>query len=167
MGQGSSDDGVACATMLEAARYYLDQIQNGYTLTNDLVFCFVNGEEYNLFGSRAFINEFSGFNNIVDRIKFGTNLESCGTDGTLIMFETAKNNYNTIQLFSEINQNLFTCSIATMVYDMMPNGTDFTNFKQLYLKKGLSYEDSPFYLIIIFISVLASAVILCLCSREN
>ena len=132
MGQGSSDDGVACATMLEAIRYYLDKMENGYTLTNDLVFCFVNGEEYNLFGSRAFMDEFKGFDNIVDRIKFGTNLESRGTNGTLIMFETAANNYKTVQLFSEINKNAFTCSIATMVYDMMPNGTDFSNFKEAY-----------------------------------
>lgn len=132
MGQGSSDDGVACATMLEAARYYLDKMQNGYTLKNDLVFCFVNGEEFNLFGSRAFMNEFVGFNNVVERIKFGTNLESRGTAGTLIMFETAKNNYNTVKLFSEINKSAFTCSIATMVYDSMPNGTDFSNFKDAY-----------------------------------
>ena len=125
MGQGASDDGVACATMLEAIRYYLDKMENGYTLTNDLVFCFVNGEEYNLFGSRAFMNEFVGFDHIVERIKFGTN-------GTLIMFETAANNYKTVQLFSEINKNAFTCSIATMVYDMMPNGTDFSNFKEAY-----------------------------------
>ena len=132
MGQGASDDGVACAAMLEAIRYYLDKMENGYTLTNDLVFCFVNGEEYNLFGSRAFMNEFNGFDNVVNRIKFGTNLESRGTDGTLIMFETAANNYKTVKLFSEINKNAFTCSIATMVYDMMPNGTDFSNFKEAY-----------------------------------
>ncbi|MBQ8849542.1 MAG: M28 family peptidase [Clostridia bacterium] len=132
MGQGASDDGVACATMLEAIRYYLDRMDNGYTISNDLVFCFVNGEEYNLFGSRAFMNEFIGFDNVVERIKFGTNLESRGTSGTLIMFETAKNNYNTVKLFSEINKNLFTCSVATMVYDMMPNGTDFSNFKEAY-----------------------------------
>ncbi|MBO5109432.1 MAG: M28 family peptidase [Clostridia bacterium] len=132
MGQGASDDGVACATMLESIRYYLDKMENGYTLTNDLVFCFVNGEEYNLFGSRAFMEEFKGFDNIVDRIKFGTNLESRGTDGTLIMFETAANNYKTVRMFSEINKNAFTCSIATMVYDMMPNGTDFSNFKEAY-----------------------------------
>ena len=132
MGQGASDDGVACATMLEAIRYYLDKMKSGYTISNDLVFCFVNGEEYNLFGSRAFMNEFNGFNDVVGRIRFGTNLESRGTDGTLIMFETSKNNYNTVKLFSEINSNLFTCSIATMVYDMMPNGTDFSNFKEAY-----------------------------------
>ncbi len=132
MGQGASDDGVACATMLEAIRYYTEKMNSGYTMKNDLVFCFVNGEEYNLFGSRAFMNEFEGFDNIVDRIKFGTNLESRGTSGTLIMFETAKNNYNTIKLFSEVNKSLFTCSIATLVYDNMPNGTDFTNFKDAY-----------------------------------
>ena len=132
MGQGASDDGVACATMLEAMRYYLDKMQNGYTISNDLVFCFVNGEEYNLFGSRAFMNEFKGFDNVVERINFGTNLESRGTDGTVIMFETADNNYDAIKLFSEINKSLYTCSIATMIYDMMPNGTDFSNFKDAY-----------------------------------
>lgn len=132
MGQGASDDSVACAAMLEAIRYYLDKMKNGYTITNDLVFCFVNGEEFNLFGSRAFMNEFVGFDNLVDRIRFGTNLESRGTSGTLIMFETAANNYNTVRLFSEINRNIFTCSIATMIYDMMPNGTDFSSFKDAY-----------------------------------
>ncbi len=132
MGPGASDDGVACAVMLEAIRYYTDKIEEGYTLENDLVFCFVNGEEYGMYGSAAFMDEFKGFNNIVDRIKFGTNLESRGTSGTVIMFETGKNNYNTVKLFAEVNESIFTCSIATMVYDMMPNYTDFTNFKEVY-----------------------------------
>ena len=132
MGQGASDDGVACSVMLEAIRYYTEKMAEGYTLKNDLVFCFVNGEEYNLYGSRAFMNEFTGFDNILDRIKFGVNLESRGTSGTEIMFETAANNYNTIKLFAEVNKNIFTCSIATLIYDTMPNSTDFTNFKDVY-----------------------------------
>ena len=132
MGQGSSDDGVACSVMLEAIRYYTQKMAEGYTLKNDLVFCFVNGEEYNLYGSRAFMDEFTGFDNILDRIKFGVNLESRGTSGTEIMFETAANNFNTIKLFAEVNKNIFTCSIATLIYDTMPNSTDFTNFKDVY-----------------------------------
>lgn len=132
MGPGASDDGVACAVMLEAIRYYMDQIKAGYTLNNDLVFSFVNGEEYGLYGSTALKEEFKGFNDVVSRVKFVTNLESRGTSGTVIMFETGKNNYNTVQLFSKVNKNIFTCSIATMVYDMMPNYTDFTNFKEEY-----------------------------------
>ena len=131
MGQGASDDGVACAAMLEAIRYYTEKMANGYTISNDLVFCFVNGEEYNLYGSRAFMDEFTGFNDITKRIRFGTNLESRGTDGTLILFETAENNYNTVKLFSEINKTVYTCSIATMVYEQMPNSTDFSNFKDV------------------------------------
>ncbi len=129
MGQGASDDGVACATMLEAIRYYTE---NKLNATNDLVFCFVNGEEYGLYGSKALMSEFTGFDDVVERTKFVTNLESRGTDGTLIMFETAKNNYNTVKLFSEINESIFTCSIATLVYDTMPNYTDFTTFKDAY-----------------------------------
>lgn len=132
MGPGASDDGVACGVMLEAIRYYLEKMESGYTITNDLLFCFVNGEEYGLMGSEAFMKEFNGFDNVVERIKFGTNLESRGTSGTLIMFETAKNNYNTIRLFSAVTKNIFTCSIATMIYDMMPNGTDFSSFKEAY-----------------------------------
>ena len=132
MGQGSSDDGVACATMLEAARYYLDKMANGYTIENDLVFAFVNGEEYGMYGSKAFRYEFTGFENVIDRIRFITNLESRGTSGTVIMFETAADNYNTVKLFTEVNKSLFTCSIATLVYDTMPNYTDFTTFKDSY-----------------------------------
>ena len=132
MGSGASDDTVACATMLEAIRYYLDKMENGYTIENDLLFCFVNGEEFGLYGSEALAKEFKGFNDVLSRVKFVTNLESRGTSGTLIMFETSKNNYNTVKLFSEVNRSLFTCSIATFVYANMPNSTDFTNFKEAY-----------------------------------
>ena len=139
MGDGASDDGLACGVMLEAINYTLAQMENGYTISNDLVFCFVNAEEFGLYGSDAFMREFVGFDNLLDRINFGINLESRGTSGTLIMFETAKNNYKTVQLLSEVNQNVFTCSIATMIYDMMPNGTDFSNFKEAY--QGLNFAN--------------------------
>ena len=132
MGPGASDDGVAVSVMLEAVRYYLDRMEQGFTMENDLVFCFVNGEEYSLYGSAAFMKAFDGFNNVVERIRFGTNLESRGTSGTLIMFETAENNLNTVKLFADVNDNVFTCSIATMIYGMMPNGTDFSSFKHAY-----------------------------------
>lgn len=139
MGAGASDDGVAVATMLEAIRFYTRRMAEGYTLSNDLVFCFVNGEEFGMYGSEAFMEEFSGFDRVVKRIRFGVNLESRGTGGTLIMFETSANNYNTVRLFSEINENVFTCSIATMIYGMMPNGTDFSNFKDAY--QGLNFAN--------------------------
>lgn len=139
MGDGASDDGVAIGVMLEAINYYLEEMAKGFKLSNDLVFCFVNGEEYGLYGSEAFMEEFRGFNDVTNRIKFATNLESRGTDGTLIMFETSAKNYKTIKMLAKVNKNVFTCSIATMVYDMMPNGTDFSNFKEVY--QGLNFAN--------------------------
>lgn len=132
MGSGASDDITACSVMLEAIRFYLETMENGTEITNDLIFCFINGEEFALYGSEAFMKEFNGFNNLRDRIKFGINLEARGTAGTQIMFETAANNYNTIKMFAKVNKSLVTCSVATMIYDMMPNGTDFSNFKDYY-----------------------------------
>lgn len=131
-GPGASDDAVSCGTMLEAIRYYLDRMNSGETFTNDLVFCFMNSEEFRLFGSEAFMAEFTGFDNLTERIRFAINLESRGTAGTQIMFETAEQNYNTVKLFSEVNDQLLTCSIATMIYGMMPNSTDFSNYKECY-----------------------------------
>ncbi len=130
MGDGASDDTVAVSVMLEAINYYSEQMKNGFVTDHDLLFAFVNGEEFGLYGSHALANEFDGFNEVVDKIKFVCNLESRGTDGTVIMFETADNNYNTVKLFSEVNENLFTCSIATLVYSTMPNSTDFSNFNK-------------------------------------
>lgn len=132
MGPGASDDSIACGAMLETINYYLQKLKNGYVLNNDLTFVFADGEEFGLLGSYAFINEFTQFDNLVERIKFGVNLESRGTSGTLIMFETSKNNYEAVKMFSKINENIFTSSIANMVYASMPNGTDYSSFKELY-----------------------------------
>ena len=132
MGDGASDDGVPVSVMMEAIRYYLDRMEQGFTMRNDLVFCFVNGEEVGLQGSAAFMNEFEGFDNVVERIRFATNLESRGTEGTLVMFETSENNYHTVKMFADVNETVFTSSIATMIYSMMPNGTDFSNLKEDY-----------------------------------
>ncbi len=129
---GAADDGIACAVMLEAIRYYSEQIENGAKTNNDLIFCFVNGEEYDLLGSRAFMNEFKGFNNVTSRIDFAVNFESRGTNGTLVMFETAENNENTVKLFADINKTVYACSITDLIYSTMPNSTDFSNLKKSY-----------------------------------
>ena len=76
--------------MLEAIDYFTARMAEGYTLNNDLVFAFVNGEEFGLYGSKAFMGldgepAFAGFDDITERIRFGVNLESRGTSGTVII----------------------------------------------------------------------------------
>ncbi len=55
------------------------------------------------------------------------------------MFETSKDNYQSVKLFSQTNHHIFSNSIANMVYQSMPNGTDFSNVKDLY--QGLNYAN--------------------------
>ncbi|MBR4965376.1 MAG: M28 family peptidase, partial [Lachnospiraceae bacterium] len=55
MGPGASDDITACSVMLEAIRFYQESMADGTEITNDLIFCFVNGEEFALYGSEAFM----------------------------------------------------------------------------------------------------------------
>ena len=129
MGPGASDDAVAVSVLLEAANHFKGLVESGeLVINNDLVFALFDGEEYGLLGSHEFVDNFNGFNNLLNRCKFAINLESRGTSGTLIMFETSPNNYNTIEMFAKINKNAFTSSIANMVYSMMPNGTDFSSY---------------------------------------
>lgn len=131
-GEGACDDASACSVMLEAIRYYLNIMNNGYIISNDLVFCFTNGEEEGRQGSKAFIKDFDRFGDITKRIKFAINIDAGGTSGTQIMYETSENNYNTIKLFSEVNENLFTSSAAVGIYNTMSNNSDFSSFKDIY-----------------------------------
>ena len=129
---GAADDAVAVSTMLEAIRYYSAMLSSGFESENDLVFCFVNGEEYDLFGSRAFMEEFEGLDDLTSRIDFAVNLESRGTDGSLVMFETANRSHGTLKLFSEVCDTVYACTVTDMIYNMMPNATDFSNLKTAY-----------------------------------
>lgn len=132
MGPGASDDSSSVAVLLESVRYYKEALANGLSIANDLVFAFVDGEEFGLYGSEEYAKNFAGFDGVVSRTEFAVNLESRGASGTLIMFETAKNNYKTVRYFAKVNKSVYTNSIANLVYQSMPNGTDFSNVKDLY-----------------------------------
>lgn len=135
MGPGASDDLYGIASMLETLR----QIDEGsFTLTNDIVFLFSDGEEEGLIGAFKFstkatpINEVNDqYIDLIDHVKFLVNHESRGTGGTLIMFETTPCNYNSIQQFAAINKDIVTNSIANFIYQSMPNGTDYSAFSML------------------------------------
>ncbi len=137
-GGGASDDILAVGTSLETIRQLLAE-RATTEFTNDIVFLFTDGEEMGLLGADIFEESFEGYNNLVSRTKLCVNLESRGTSGSYIMFETAKNNYATVEMFSKINENIFTSSLANMIYQAMPNGTDFSEVKDI--MQGLNFAN--------------------------
>ena len=63
-----------------------------------------------------------------ENVNFVVNLEARGIKGPALMFETSSNNKKVIDLYKKANLPV-SYSLASDVYNRMPNGSDFTEFK--------------------------------------
>ncbi len=115
---GAADDGYAVATMLEIARIFGTQ-----HLQNSLYFLFTDAEETGLYGAKAASLDYQ----IMDNVSLVINIEARGVKGPVYMFETSDNNNKLIDFYQNAELPV-SYSLATAVYTVMPNSTDFTEF---------------------------------------
>jgi len=125
---GAADDGYGLATMLEIARLYGNQ-----TLQNTIYLLFTDAEETGLFGAEMAAKETW----LMDKVGFIVNLEARGVDGPAYMFETSVNNRKVIDFYRQADLPV-SYSLATAVYTVMPNSTDFTEFLAIG-KQGVNF----------------------------
>ncbi|MBN2300170.1 MAG: M28 family peptidase [Acholeplasmataceae bacterium] len=114
---GAADDGYGIATLLEIARIYGNK-----QLTNSIYILATDGEETGLYGAMMAATE-----PFVDHIGFVVNIEARGNEGPAYMFETSTDNEKVIDFYKQANLPV-SYSLATAVYAVMPNSTDFTEF---------------------------------------
>jgi hypothetical protein len=138
---GAADDGYGLATLLEIARLY-GQRDN----ENSIYILFTDGEETGLYGAIMAAQETS----LMDKVGFVINVEARGVQGAAYMFETSTKNDAIIDFYRQA-QLPVSYSLATAVYTVMPNMTDFTAFlavgKQglnFAVLDGLYYYHTPF-----------------------
>lgn len=119
---GAADDATGVAAVLETVR----ALRARGPRTRDVVVLFTDAEELNLDGARAFF----GGDPLRDRIGAVVNLEARGGGGRAMMFETGAGNAETVRLFARAARRAdggaTTNSLAAFVYQLMPNGSDFT-----------------------------------------
>jgi hypothetical protein len=119
---GAADDSAGVAAILETAR----ALRAEGPFERDLVVLLTDAEELNLDGARAFFSEHP----LRDRIGLVINLEARGGGGRAMMFETGPGNAETVALFaraaSRVEGGVTGNALATLVYENMPNGTDYT-----------------------------------------
>lgn len=141
-GPGASDDGVAVAAFLEAARALKSLPQ----LKRDIIFLFTDGEEIGEQGARAFVSDhpWAQEGGIV------LNFEARGNGGPSIMFETSNENGWLITNFGQAASHPTANSLSYEIYKRMPNDTDFTVFRRagypglnFAFIKGLAYYHTP------------------------
>ena len=119
---GASDNGVGVAIMLEIARAWLAEPPP----RNSLVLLFTDGEEAGLFGAQAFAAEHPW----ARQVRSAVNLDSRGTSGASLMFETSDGNAALMDLFATAVDRPITNSVFYTIYQTMPNDTDFSVFKR-------------------------------------
>lgn len=122
MGPGAADDGLAVTGMLQVLKEVLAQRDN---LKNNVYFLFTDGEEQGLLGAADFVQEYPQYQ---EEIKLVMNFEARGNSGALLMFETSNYNYELVKAYAANSFQPTSTSVATAVYKLMPNGTDFTEF---------------------------------------
>lgn len=117
---GAADDGYGVSVLLEIARLYKDVPRD--SLENSIYLCFTDAEETGMYGSTL---ESQYNETIKNNVNFVMNVEARGVKGPVYMFETSKKNKNVIELYKNADMP-FAYSLATAVYTVMPNFTDFT-----------------------------------------
>ena len=119
---GAADDGAGVAAVLETVR----ALKARGPLNRDLIVLMTDGEELGLDGARVFFSEHPWR----ERVGAVVNLEARGGGGRAMMFETGAGNAETIALFArsgpKATGGVTSNSLAVLVYELMPNNTDFT-----------------------------------------
>lgn len=123
---GAADDSAGVAAVLETVR----AIRARGAIRRPLVVLLTDAEELNLDGARAFFSEHPWR----ERLGAVVNLEARGGGGRAMMFETGPGNRQTIDMFADASTRApggpTSNSLAVVVYENMPNGTDFTIARQ-------------------------------------
>lgn len=129
---GASDDGYGVAALLETLR----ALRAVPPLKNDVVALFTDGEEAGLLGAKAFVDErpYAGEVGVV------LNFEARGSAGPVFMFETSRGNRHLIDEFAKAAPHPRANSLASTLYELLPNDTDLTVFKGANLP-GLNFAN--------------------------
>lgn len=119
---GAGDDGSGVATVLHVARELAQRPQR----RNEAMILFSDGEEEGLLGAVAF------FRDQIDpsSVDVVLNFEGRGSRGPVVLFETSGSERWLVDLYARTSPRPVTSSLASDLYRIMPNATDFTISKR-------------------------------------
>lgn len=120
-GPGASDDGQGVAAILEVARI----LKTLPSARNDVIFLITDAEERGLIGAYGFAADHAWMQDV----RVVLNIEARGSRGPSLMFETGPDSAGLVRMMGSHASRPITNSLLSAIYERMPNGSDFTVFK--------------------------------------
>ena len=120
---GAADDGYGVGVILETMSHLLDVRKEWKQGVKVL---FTDAEEVGMMGMTAM---WEGNREEFDNIGLVINIEARGPFGPALMFEACPGNEKVLDLYADAARYPYTYSLTTVVYQFMPNFTDFTIIK--------------------------------------
>lgn len=120
---GAADDGYGIGVILEAVGQAL-KYRNEWK--QDIKVLFTDAEEAGMMGMKAMWKD---NREEFDDVGLMINIEARGPYGPALLFETSPGNEKLMDLYQAVAEYPFTYSLTTVVYQFMPNYTDFTIVK--------------------------------------
>jgi Peptidase family M28 len=118
---GATDDGLGVAVTLEAARVLAAVQRRQWTL----MALITDGEEAGLMGAAALVTD----REVMNRLRAYLNIESIGSSGTAVLFETGPANGWLVAPWAHYAPHPRGGSYGIEVYRRLPNDTDFSILK--------------------------------------
>lgn len=120
---GAADDGYGVSVILETVSQALKQREHW---NQGLKVLFTDAEEVLMIGMTTMWEK---DRQVFDNVGLMINLEARGPWGPCLLFETSPGNEKVMDLYADAARYPFTYSLTTVVYEFMPNFTDFTIVK--------------------------------------
>ena len=120
---GAADDGYGVGVTLETVSQVL---KNSDEWKQGIKVLFTDAEEVGMMGMTAM---WETDRQEFDNVGFMINIEARGPWGPALLFEACPGNEKVMDLYADAARYPFTYSLTTVVYNFMPNFTDFTIVK--------------------------------------
>lgn len=120
---GAADDGYGLGITLEALKQalsYREQWHQGVKIL------FTDAEEVGMMGMKSMWEK---NRDKFENIGLAINIEARGPWGPALLFETSAGNERVMELYAKTSKSPFSYSLTTVVYNYMPNFTDFSIIK--------------------------------------
>ena len=120
---GAADDGYGVGVVLETVSQLL---KNRTEWKQGVKVLFTDAEEVGMMGMTAI---WENDRYVFENVGLMINVEARGTWGPVLLFEACPGNEKVLDLYASASKFPFTYSLTTVVYNFMPNFTDFTIVK--------------------------------------